>query len=694
MPKKKRAMGPTTKKNDSRGYGPPPPIAAKAAVMMAVMIPNSTTTKGEVTTHQVYDILQELAALLPPPPVLMPTPLCDTHPAHSKRWRRRVELTYDTLSALGFHLEQIAAAIAALGTRLLENDRAGLDWLCSTLPMNELPHVFTEGDVRSRWNNNNDQEATATIEILLSRPPRTGTTKPPNSAAESSSSSTVPPAGRLSPPPPEIMPTSLVNSSSTAPDNNTEQQQQQQQQEQQEKEEASRRHKEWIMSQYQYEEEVEVSVASGCNIDDNVQGVTTQKQADSNIIASDDPTEMALDIKDKLNGGVAVTEPEPLLIVVAEEENPTLNRLRAELKELQDDIGNDANNYMRSKHEVKDLRKRLQSLKGQVSKLEVKEEQKRRVKKTMQSANDEIVAIEDEEEESAAAVFDLFGTRSESHVHPAPNIVAVVATNEALPPDPSTIIDQNVENGDDFAVPDDCIPKSWTGPTPRRLLEDWCKQNRRLDRPKFRALHRKDGCHLSIKSLDIDFTHKVGPFEHLQHLLAVQALYKIDPSLQLYLRFPPYFRDQWLRWCEADRLDKVATMDLVNVERQTLIDGLVALVPMLKTVDAAVSANGGSGNKTDTLTTERTTSALDDVGEIDVHEEWESTSESNEKSMLHPTAAGKRLQRDWSKHTAESPKYNRMLLARQQLPIHSFQSQILDLVSNNPVTIICAETGS
>lgn len=60
-----------------------------------------------------------------------------------------------------------------------------------------------------------------------------------------------------------------------------------------------------------------------------------------------------------------------------------------------------------------------------------------------------------------------------------------------------------------------------------------------------------------------------------------------------------------------------------------------------------------------------------------------------EKSNFTP----ERAQREWSSR-ATSPAYQEMLKIRQSLPIHQSKSQILQTVYLNPISIICAETGS
>ncbi|KIX10435.1 uncharacterized protein Z518_01517 [Rhinocladiella mackenziei CBS 650.93] len=52
-----------------------------------------------------------------------------------------------------------------------------------------------------------------------------------------------------------------------------------------------------------------------------------------------------------------------------------------------------------------------------------------------------------------------------------------------------------------------------------------------------------------------------------------------------------------------------------------------------------------------------------------------------------------RVSREWTLRTSRT-SFQEMLGIRQQLPVHQFKDRILDCVADNPVTVICAETGA
>jgi len=108
------------------------------------------------------------------------------------------------------------------------------------------------------------------------------------------------------------------------------------------------------------------------------------------------------------------------------------------------------------------------------------------------------------------------------------------------------------------------IPKDWTGKPPKEYLVELC-QKRKYSKPIYQKV-RGDGCTVTIRFSQSTKTatktktnHKTvapeqppliitnpGPFASFndaQHYTSTQALYKLNPTLPIYLLFPPIHRD-------------------------------------------------------------------------------------------------------------------------------------------------------
>lgn len=592
MPKKKRGKA---AKNDARGYG-----------QQQTPIPKPTK---EVKTHNVQDVLQALSELVKPtslPPSVL-------HPRDVARYRRKLEATHDALISDGFRLDQIEAAVASVGARILDDEASCLDWLCTMLPIDELPHVFTEGEVREQL-----KEKDVKLEVMVAT----------KQATDDTASQLQPPT-----PPPEPHFARPIDTAKEEQD-----------------QEGIERHKEWIMSQYQYEEMENYSDSEVQTVPVNFSRAveTTSKVKEKSMIEERDNEEVEL------------------------EEDPELTSLRSELVELQADAANEANNYMRSKQEIKNLQKQIKSLKARVSKLEAR-------KQKQTTAPEPQHGIEDEDQDDCPAI-DLFGTLDETDP-----VIANLNLNGSRGKEEEEETKAVNEEDIDLNIPSDCIPRSWTGATPRQLLDEWCKQNR-IERPKIRALNQKHGCQLFIKNPHVELRHTVGPFNTLQHYISLLALYRIDPSLQLYLRCSPFFKDLWLIWLDKTRAKNDAKLAAAEADKHDLINHLMKLVPLqreenLNTVEPIYQISS--------TTTKASEPDLNGCNRATI--EWERS--AMDMGELKPTPAGIQMRKEWRRRKDDSAQYKHMLKARQELPIHKCKSEILDLVARNSVTILCAETG-
>lgn len=189
--------------------------------------------------------------------------------------------------------------------------------------------------------------------------------------------------------------------------------------------------KEWLLRQYQYEEEDEY-VSDNVEIDD-------------------------------------ISQNKPL----TPEEQELLEKEK-ELKELQDDVNNDANNYMRSKQEIKALQIQAKKMKQQVDGLKrkverIRRQQQQEVSKSEEEAGAAVGAENDEE--ACGGFFDLFGDSQQDEV-----ATPALAVETQQPQQPRKILEYS-------------IPRGWTGTTPEKKLAEICRKQKMLA-PKYTKLPR------------------------------------------------------------------------------------------------------------------------------------------------------------------------------------------------------------
>jgi hypothetical protein len=140
-----------------------------------------------------------------------------------------------------------------------------------------------------------------------------------------------------------------------------------------------------------------------------------------------------------------------------------------ELKELQDDLANDANNYMRSKQEIKSLQIQAKKLKQQVDGLRRKVERiQRQVQQEKIQIKKEEEVTDNVEEEECGGFFDLFDESQQDN-------------------------DKNFAEDKPHKEPrkllNFTIPKGWTGTSPEKQLDEVCRKQK-LPKPKYTKLPR------------------------------------------------------------------------------------------------------------------------------------------------------------------------------------------------------------
>jgi hypothetical protein len=190
--------------------------------------------------------------------------------------------------------------------------------------------------------------------------------------------------------------------------------------------------KEWLLRQYEYEEDDSEVATNSAGIND------TKSQA------------LPLTTDDQM---------------FAEKEK--------ELKELEDDLNNEANNYMRSKQEIKDLQIQAKKLRQHVQGLKRKLERNRTAQKqqhhqeSKQPEERETTEHETADSEDCGGFFDISGETGQD--------------------DESAPAEQNQPQQQRAKLLDYPIPKGWTGTTPEKKLDEVCRKHNLL-KPKYTQL--------------------------------------------------------------------------------------------------------------------------------------------------------------------------------------------------------------
>jgi hypothetical protein len=623
-------------KQDARGYStsviqgaPPPPVtAAQTSTNVQSLLKKGSPSCALVSTPSSKEN--------EPVTVIAPA-LSD---ATSKRFFKKIETLYDQLIRCKFTEEQIDTVLQALvvssSNSFTTSDtdlfalEAALDWFCLNLPPEELPALFTEQEVREAAVQTGTEVEIMKLESLV----YTGDNPVQFDAS--------------------VDQHLLVDNAAQIEDDESKQA------EAIEKEEAQ---KAWILNQYQFEdpEEPQSGTATETLLEDVQQIISEEAEA-------------------------APLSPEELRLI----------KLEKEVDEMRASLNDEASNYMRSKHEIKDLKKQFSMLQGQakklrgkVSKIQVASESTAREVEQQPmpsgidtSNNDEerYIITADEEESDLGVTLGMFDEPGESDVFP---MLVEPAAKES-----TGVVEEIKETMDDpfrLSSTEESIPKGWTGTTPKKQLEDWCKKQK-LPRPTFTKLPRsRSGCRVKVKSKPLERTfEQEGPFHDFtdaQQYVATEALYSIMPDLPMYRMFPPVFRDLWKGWIslinESKSLQKREDRDLKEGRIRKLIELIPKQLQIRDTEDLAT-----------------TQFAIDTSNNPMADIDWEDKAQSNEAEVAETeTKLGQDLRDEFVRLRGTS-QYKAMEEIRKGLPMHKYKDILLDCVTNNAVTVLCAETGA
>lgn len=354
-----------------------------------------------------------------------------------------------------------------------------------------------------------------------------------------------------------------------------------------------------------------------------------------------------------------------------------LEKLEIQIKEDRASLSDDVANYMRSKYELADLKRSLKRTE-QLAKGLQKKIAKKKAKELEEACAEEECAQPDQhsdEEDYSGGMFNLFDSG-------------------AVPQSSKPEGTMNVRT----YVPDLSadIPSDWTGKRPKDLLLEQC-QKKKISKPIFSKIPAtKNGCSIRVKmngNIEVVVQHE-GPFSSFkdaEHFAATKALYQLDETVQLYLQLPPLFRDLWKSWLEERDADKCALDVKEKNERQARIQLLIQSIK-----DGLPKQKKSAVMSKDCTKENGKTKEVDDWDQ----ESWDSEQEEEpvtckDQDMKSDdlTEIGKRMQKEFRRKQGSSG-YQKMKQVRASLPMYRYRDQVLETVSKNPVTVLCAETGA
>jgi hypothetical protein len=630
----------------------------------------------------------------------------------SDRFVKRLSNVYDRLKEASFMDEPIERAIVALGYNVtLES---ALDYLCLHLSAAELPPLFTEGSVRDDLASTS---SSAALEVIVPQPNLLAVPSDRNSNEVDDASSPVPLTtmplvedddddnddddlnrteeedGAAHVGASEDGPADANNATTTRDDAN----------------------KEWILRQYRdycsdndddndnenQNNSPESDDGRGQNVSEDAdtsracrQGTSGEPRSVDGTDGEDDSSVVRALAAEKETCAARMSEPEPAKEEKPEEEeedDPVLRALRVELEQVQADVNDDASNYLRSKHEIREIKRQCQQLQKRVADMERAAQQRaRKTRMELPMENNDRISVvdplpsstqgeEDEDGGGGGGMLDLFDEDAATTVRgkkTSPN-----ASEPAVVQPPSM----------DF--PADAL-KSWTGKTPRQLLHEHCtsKKHGLWLQPKYAMSGNK--CTVTVKPAKGDrppmHAELVGLFRSSSHdsvmakeYVATKLLYAVQSDRPLYRVLPPYFADLWKAWHDAETKVELHAKNQVKDERSRNIQRLLDLVastanarPAVESNDEVVPVNSSSARSSAmNYHSARRSKDGDTRG---------AAAESVDDTRLHQMFLDRRT----------TSAYQKMLRERSALPIFSFRDRILECVRVHPVTVLSAETGA
>ncbi|XP_004703673.1 ATP-dependent RNA helicase DHX29 [Echinops telfairi] len=230
----------------------------------------------------------------------------------------------------------------------------------------------------------------------------------------------------------------------------------------------------------------------------------------------------------------------------------------------------------------------------------------------------------------------------------------------------------------------DYTARSWTGKSPKQFLIDWVRKNLpKSPNPSFEKVPvgRYWKCRVRVIKSDDDVlvacpTILTEDGMQAQHLGATLALYRLVKGQAVHQLLPPTYRDVWLEWSDAEKKKEELNKMESNKPRDLFI---AKLLNKLKQQQQQQNSDNKRENSNDP------------------EESWENlVSDEDFSALSMDSANAEDLEpiRNLFRKLQSTPKYQRLLKERQQLPVFKHRNLIVETLKRHRVVVVAGETGS
>nr|XP_028604260.1 ATP-dependent RNA helicase DHX29 isoform X2 [Podarcis muralis] len=230
----------------------------------------------------------------------------------------------------------------------------------------------------------------------------------------------------------------------------------------------------------------------------------------------------------------------------------------------------------------------------------------------------------------------------------------------------------------------DYTARSWTGKSPKQFLIDWCRKHYpKCPNPSFEKVPagRYWKCRVRVtKSADETMTAiptiLTEDSMQAQHLAATLALYQLTKGQSVHQLLPPTYREVWLEWSDTEKKKEEENKMETNKPRDQFIAKLL--------------------NK---LKQQQPQQPLESKPQIleDAEDSWEnlvSEEDFGGLSLDSPVTDDLEPARTLFKKLQNTPRYQRLLKEREQLPVFRYRHALIETLKKHRVVVVAGETGS
>ncbi|XP_008100991.2 ATP-dependent RNA helicase DHX29 [Anolis carolinensis] len=230
----------------------------------------------------------------------------------------------------------------------------------------------------------------------------------------------------------------------------------------------------------------------------------------------------------------------------------------------------------------------------------------------------------------------------------------------------------------------DYTARSWTGKSPKQFLIDWCRKHYpKCPNPSFEKVPagRYWKCRVRVTK-SADDTLVVCPTivtedsMQAQHLGATLALYQLTKGQSVHQLLPPTYRDVWLEWSDAEKKRQEENKMETNKPRDQFIAKLLHKLKQQQPQPQLESKPKISD---------------------DAEDSWENLVSEDDFSGLSlesPVTDDLEPARTLFKKLQSTPKYQKLLKEREQLPVFKHRHSLIETLKKHRVVVVAGETGS